>query len=80
MEAPEPESGQEVDPEALEEALETLARLHPRHAEVVRLRFFEGLTGEQTGLALGVSPRTVDGDWKMARAWLRGHLDYGCAE
>ncbi len=44
------------------------------------MRFFEGLTGEQTGLALGVSPRTVDGDWKMARAWLRGHLDYGCAE
>jgi len=41
---------------------------------IVDLRFFEGFTAGETASALGISISTVKGDWKMARAWLRGHL------
>jgi RNA polymerase sigma factor (TIGR02999 family) len=59
---------------ALDEALEKLARDHPRKAELVKLRFFAGLTNDEAAEALGVSPSTVDNDWAYARSWLRVEL------
>lgn len=55
---------------ALDEALDRLAAVEPRAAQVVKLRYFAGLTIEEAAAALGVSPRTVDADWAYARAWL----------
>jgi RNA polymerase sigma factor (TIGR02999 family) len=54
----------------LDKALERLAKLEPRHAQVVECRYFGGLSVEETAEALGVSPRTVKSDWALARAWL----------
>jgi RNA polymerase sigma-70 factor, ECF subfamily len=59
---------------ALDEALERLAALDPRQAKVVELRFFGGLSVEEVAHALGVSKRTVEGDWTFARAWLSREL------
>jgi RNA polymerase sigma-70 factor, ECF subfamily len=59
---------------ALEDALSELARISPRQASVVQLRYFGGLTVEEAAEALGVTPRTVDRDWAVARAWLRRYL------
>jgi RNA polymerase sigma factor (TIGR02999 family) len=56
---------------ALHEALEKLAEQHPRKAELVKLRFFVGLSNEQAAAALGISTSTADNDWVYARAWLR---------
>lgn len=58
----------------LDDALARLQRLNDRHARVVELRFFGGLTVEQTADLLGVSPATVRLDWRCARAWLREAL------
>jgi RNA polymerase sigma-70 factor (ECF subfamily) len=55
---------------ALDEALERLARFDARQGRVVELRFFGGLTVEETADALGISPKTVKRDWNVARAWL----------
>lgn len=66
--------GQDLDLLALHEALEKLARLHDRQARIVELRFFGGLGLREVADLLKVSPRTVDGDWSMARAWLRREL------
>ena len=55
---------------AVDQALDALAAEDPRKARVVELRFFGGLTVEETAEALGVSPRTVHTDWAFARAWL----------
>lgn len=55
----------------LDEALERLEAASPRCAEVVRYRFFGGLSLEETGELLGVSGKTVQRDWLAARAWLR---------
>ncbi len=55
---------------ALDGALQALASEHPRQAEVVELRFFGGLSVDETAEALGVSVRTVHADWAFARAWL----------
>lgn len=63
-----------VDVDAVHDALERLRALHERQAEVVTLRVFGGLTVEQVAAALGVSKRTVEGDWTVARAWLRREL------
>ena len=60
---------------ALDEALGLLERLDPRLARVVELRFFGGLTEEETAAALGSSERTVRRDWTKARAFLHRHLD-----
>jgi RNA polymerase sigma factor (TIGR02999 family) len=54
----------------LDEALDRLAALEPRAVEVVKLRYFAGLTITEVADALGISPRTVDADWAYARAWL----------
>ncbi|MCB9881782.1 MAG: sigma-70 family RNA polymerase sigma factor [Planctomycetes bacterium] len=60
---------------ALDEALEELRRLDPRHARIVELRFLTGLSIEETADVLGVSERTVRRDWQMARAWLHRAID-----
>ena len=54
----------------LDEALDRLAKLDPRQARIVELRFFAGLTEEETAEILGVSVRTVKREWRTARAWL----------
>jgi RNA polymerase sigma factor (TIGR02999 family) len=54
----------------LDELLDQLAGADPRAAELVKLRFFTGLTGEQTAEVLGISPRSADLLWAYARAWL----------
>ena len=59
-----------LDVLALHEALEALAELDSRQASVVELRYFGGLTEQETADQLGVSLRTVNNDWKFARAWL----------
>lgn len=59
---------------ALDEALETLAELDTRKSRVVELRFFGGLSLEETAEALGVSTKTVTRDWDFARAWLQREL------
>lgn len=59
---------------ALDEALARLERSEPDAAAVVRLRFFAGLSGDETAEALGVSPRHVDKVWAYARAWLSREL------
>ena len=59
---------------ALDDALKSLEQLSPRQGRVVELRFFGGLTVEETAEVLGTSPRTVKRDWNVARAWLHGEL------
>ncbi len=59
---------------AVHEGLERLARLSPRQAQVVELRTFAGMSVEETAAALGVSTRTVEVDWRLARAWLSREL------
>lgn len=63
----------------LDDVLTRLAERSPRHARVVELRYFAGLSVEQTAEVLGVSPRTVKSDWAMARAWLFSELGPGCS-
>jgi RNA polymerase sigma factor (TIGR02999 family) len=58
----------------LETALEELAALDARQAQVVEMRYFAGLDIEETAEVLGVSPRTVKREWQTARAWLRRRL------
>jgi len=60
---------------ALDEALNRLAKLDPRQARIVELRFFAGLTEEETAQVLEVSPRTVKRDWRVAKAWLYRQLE-----
>ena len=55
---------------ALDEALTALAQAHPEKAELVKLRYFAGLTGDEAAHALGISPATADRHWTFARAWL----------
>lgn len=62
--------------EALDDVLQDLARLDERQARMVELRFFGGLTIEETAAALGVSHATVERDWKVARAWLARELEH----
>jgi RNA polymerase sigma factor (sigma-70 family) len=59
---------------AVDGALDRLAQLDPQQARVVELRYFAGLTVEETAEAVGISPRTVKRDWAMASAWLRSEL------
>jgi RNA polymerase sigma factor (TIGR02999 family) len=60
---------------ALHEALDRLAIKDPRKAELVKLRFFTGLSIERAAEALGVSMSTADNDWAYARAWLKAELE-----
>jgi len=65
----------EVDLLALNEALDELARIDPQQGRIVELKFFGGLSIDETAEVLGVSHATVERDWKMARAWLRRQLE-----
>jgi RNA polymerase sigma-70 factor (ECF subfamily) len=69
-----PAPQRELDVLALDEALRKLAGLSERMGRVVELRFFGGLTVEEVAHVLGVSKRTVEGDWQMAKAWLSREL------
>lgn len=68
-----------VDVLELDEAMQRLAQLDARQARIVELRFFAGLTADEVADLLGVSRRTVQGDWSMARAFLRRCLADGAA-
>ena len=59
---------------ALDDALTDLAKLHPRQSEVVELRYFGGLSVEETAETLKISPETVMRDWRAAKAWLYRQL------
>jgi RNA polymerase sigma factor (TIGR02999 family) len=59
---------------ALDEALATLAQVDPRQAQMVELRFFGGLSVEETAKVLGISKRSAEREWTMVRAWLRREL------
>jgi RNA polymerase sigma-70 factor (ECF subfamily) len=54
----------------LDEALDQLAKINSRGSRIVELRFFGGLSEEETGQVLGISARTVKRDWRIAKAWL----------
>lgn len=69
------QSGGSMDLVDLDEALSRLQREDPRRGEVIMLRYFAGLTIEQTASALGISETTVKADWNFARAWLRRAMD-----
>lgn len=64
---------------ALDEALNDLERFEPRVNEIVMLRYFAGLSVDQTAEALGIAPRTVDRDWAYGKAWLFKRLSGGAA-
>jgi RNA polymerase sigma factor (TIGR02999 family) len=59
---------------ALDDALNTLTKIDPRKARVIELRFFGGLSVEETAEVLKISPDTVTRDWRLARAWLHTEL------
>jgi RNA polymerase sigma factor (sigma-70 family) len=59
---------------ALDDALEALAQLDPQKARVVELRYFGGLSIEETAEVTGVSVPTVNRQWRMAKAWLYSQL------
>jgi RNA polymerase sigma factor (TIGR02999 family) len=63
-----------VDLIAVDDALEALTGQHPRKGKVVDLRFFAGLSVEETAEALGVSQETVSRDWRLAKSWLLREL------
>lgn len=70
--SPEPDT----DLVALDEALDALAKHDPRRAKVVEMRFFGGLTVEETAAALAISEESVLRDWRLARAWLARELSH----
>lgn len=75
-------AGPDLNVVALDQALDKFSRDYPRQAQVVELRFFGGLTTEETvevlnGSSLGVSSRTVERDWRFARAWLQQAITHG---
>ncbi|HEV2667787.1 MAG TPA: ECF-type sigma factor, partial [Blastocatellia bacterium] len=62
---------------ALDDALKSLEEIDPRRSRMVELRFFGGLSAEETAEALNVSPRTVMREWSLARDWLYRELSKG---
>ena len=69
-----PSASRTLDVIALDDALHDLAKLNPQHSQIVELRFFGGMTIEEVAEVLDVSPRTVQREWRMARAWLRRQI------
>jgi RNA polymerase sigma factor (TIGR02999 family) len=59
---------------AVSEALEKMAATRPDHAQLIELRYFAGLTGDEAAIALDISPATADRMWRFARAWLQVEL------
>ena len=72
---PDQDRHQDIDILALDEALRKLAELDETLARIVELRYFGGMTVEETAEAVGVSPATVKRQWTLARAWLKRALD-----
>lgn len=70
-----PSGTRNVDLVALDDALTRLAELDDRQARIVELRFFSGMSVEETAEALGVSPATVKNDWRTAKAWLHREIN-----
>jgi RNA polymerase sigma factor (TIGR02999 family) len=68
------DSRKAIDVLALHEALERLAAFDPQQARIVELRYFGGLTIEETAEVVGISPATVVREWTIAKAWLRADL------
>jgi RNA polymerase sigma factor (TIGR02999 family) len=68
---------EDLDALELNEALDRLAALDSRQAQIVELRFFGGLSVEEVATTLGVSKRTIESEWTHAKAWLRTELDRG---
>ena len=68
---------QDLDLIALDDALKSLAELDPQQGRIVELRYFAGLTIEDTSEVLGISPATVKRDWATARAWLQREMMRG---
>ena len=73
-EIPEVGSGKADELAALDDALQELAELDPRKVKVIELRFFGGLSVEETAEVLKLSPQSVMRDWKLAKAWLLREL------
>ena len=73
-EAVAPAQSKDIDLVALDDALNKLLRLSERQSRIVELRFFGGLSIEETSQVLGVSPATVERDWTIARAWLHREI------
>ncbi|HXR99135.1 MAG TPA: sigma-70 family RNA polymerase sigma factor [Pyrinomonadaceae bacterium] len=67
-------ASQDLDVVAVDEALNRLAEIDEQQSRVVELRFFSGLTVEETAAVMGISPATVKRDWSMAKAWLHREL------
>jgi RNA polymerase sigma factor (TIGR02999 family) len=74
--------GRERPPDlvALDDALEALAAIDPRRSRVVELRFFGGMSGEETAAILGISTETVTRDWRLAKTWLLRELQRTTAD
>jgi RNA polymerase sigma-70 factor (ECF subfamily) len=66
--------GQDLDVVEVDEALTRLAKIDEQQSRVVELRFFSGLTVEETAEVMGISPATVKREWSMAKAWLHREL------
>jgi RNA polymerase sigma factor (TIGR02999 family) len=66
-----------IDLVALDDALKDLLAVDPRQSQIVELRFFGGLTNEEIGEVLDVSPTTVKREWRIAKAWLRRQIMQG---
>ena len=74
-----PSPGREVDLLVLDDALQSLSKLHPQQERIIELQYFGGLSIESTARLLGISTSTVSRDWNVARAWLRRELTRGAA-
>jgi len=74
------DEGRSDDLIALDEALSLLTREDPTTAELVKLRYFAGLSNKQAAEVLGISPRTADFRWAFARAWLFEKIEGGSAQ
>ena len=72
-----PEVGRSAELVSLDDALSALAEIDPRKARVIELRFFGGLSVEETARVLGISPQSVLRDWKLARVWLKREMRKG---
>ena len=64
---------------ALDDALTRLETIDPDKSRMVELRFFSGLSVEETAEVMGVSPRTIDRQWQTAKAWLQREINTGIA-
>ena len=74
---PDISAGRDTELIALDDALQALAELDPRKVRVIELRYFGGLSVEETAEALRISPRSVLRDWNLAKAWLSRELRSG---